>query len=227
MNLYVYSDESGVFDKTHNNFYVYGGLIILDNENRNNCSRKYRTAEKAIARRYRPGLELKATAIKNSDKGKLFRSMNQYDKFCVVVNQNHVLDSVFSDKKTKQRYLDFAYKMGLKHALECMIHKGVFKAEEIDNIYVFVDEHTTATNGKYELRESLLQEFKYGMHNWNYNLFFPPLFPNLQSVEVTFCNSEKKTLVRAADIIANRIYNNVLSGKDSSNIANLYLRELP
>lgn len=29
MNIYIYSDESGVFDKKHNNIYVFGGVIII------------------------------------------------------------------------------------------------------------------------------------------------------------------------------------------------------
>lgn len=29
MNIYIYSDESGVLDKQHNRYYVFGGLIFL------------------------------------------------------------------------------------------------------------------------------------------------------------------------------------------------------
>ena len=29
VDLYIYSDESGVFDKAHNEIFVYGGLIFL------------------------------------------------------------------------------------------------------------------------------------------------------------------------------------------------------
>ena len=29
MNIYIYSDESGVFDKEHNDYFVFGGLIFL------------------------------------------------------------------------------------------------------------------------------------------------------------------------------------------------------
>lgn len=32
MNIYVYSDESGVFDKEHNEYFVFGGLILLEQE---------------------------------------------------------------------------------------------------------------------------------------------------------------------------------------------------
>lgn len=56
------------------------------------------------------------------------------------------------------------------------------------------------------MQESLEQEFKYGTYNWDYSKAFPPLFPNLRSVTVEFCNSEKRTLIRAADIVANNIY---------------------
>ena len=69
-----------------------------------------------------------------------------------------------------------------------------------------MDEHTTATSGKYELREALEQEFKNGTFNYNWAKFYPPIFPQLEGVELKFCNSSKATLVRAADVIANKIY---------------------
>ena len=73
-------------------------------------------------------------------------------------------------------------------------------------MYFFVDEHTTATNGRYELHQALEKEYKYGTYNNNYTKYFPPLFPNLKSLNVEFCDSSSKILVRSADIIANHIY---------------------
>ena len=40
MNLYIYSDESGVFDKAHNNYFVFGGIICIDNNEKEMLSRK-------------------------------------------------------------------------------------------------------------------------------------------------------------------------------------------
>lgn len=117
-----------------------------------------------------------------------------------------VEDSIFSVKKSKQRYLDFAYKISVKRKFEDLIKRGIIIPNQVEGIYFFVDEHTTATDGKYELREALEQEFRFGTYNWNYSVFFPPLFPNVKTVDVCFCNSSKVTLVRAADIIANKIY---------------------
>ena len=81
-----------------------------------------------------------------------------------------------------------------------------FQAEAVRNLYFYVDEHTTATNGRYELREALEQEFKVGTYNWSYQTFFPPIFSSMETVNMEYCNSKNKLLVRAADIVANKIY---------------------
>jgi hypothetical protein len=218
VNLFVYSDESGVLDKTHNEKFVFGGLIFLDKESKDECIRKYREAEKAI---YTSGAvdrdkEVKASAVSNKNKNKLYRALNEYYKFGVVVSQKNMLDSIFDNKKTKQRYLDYAYKIGVKYALAKMIENGLFLASDVENIYFFVDEHTTATNGRYELREALEQELKFGTYNYHWNIFYEPLFPKMRCVNLKFCNSASKVLVRAADIVANKIYYISLNNNDYS-----------
>ena len=118
MNIYVYSDESGVFDKEHNEYFVFGGLILLGTGDKEIWSRKYSHVEnvirstKGVAKDY----ELKATHITNEEKGKLFRSLNNCYKFGVVIRENNVLDRIFQSKKDKQRYLDYAYKIAVKRA---------------------------------------------------------------------------------------------------------------
>ena len=48
MNIFVYSDESGVLDKVHNKVYVFGGLVYLSKNDRDVASRKYSKAEQDI-----------------------------------------------------------------------------------------------------------------------------------------------------------------------------------
>ena len=109
---------------------------------------------------------------------------------------------------------------------ENLICEGIISADEIENIYIYVDEHTTATDGRYELKEGLEQEFKLGTFNYAYNKFYPPIFKNIKSVNVNYCNSNSVTLIRAADIIANSIYyKTIRSIENTSN--NLYLTTLP
>lgn len=227
MNIYVYSDESGVFDYVHNEHYVFGGIILLGKEAKDDCERKYKHAESCIATNYKLGIELKASTISTSERAKLFRSVNAYDKFGVVISQAEVNKEIFGNKKSKQRYLDFAYKRGIKHAFQRMISFERFTPQDVEDILFYVDEHTTATDGRYELREGLLQEFKEGTFNFNFQKFFAPIFPEMHSLNLQYCNSAKQPLVRAADVIANRIYHEVISNNDPAIRDNLYIKKLP
>ncbi len=147
MDLFIYSDESGVFDKKHNEIFVYGGLIFIGRRRRDEYIRRYVTAEKAIrGNKYAIGDELKACRITNKEKGKLYRSLGGAMKFGVIVNQKNVLDRIFLSKKDKRRYLDYAYKIGLKKALQQLMLKGMI-GKRVGNVFVYNDEHTTATNG--------------------------------------------------------------------------------
>lgn len=208
MNLFVYSDESGVFDHKHNDLFVFGGLVFLSKEDKDITVRKYLRAERTIRRTslIQATHEVKATAISNKNKGKLFRSLNQVHKFGAIIHEKNILPQIFEAKKSRQRFLDYVYKISVKRKLESLIQSKTIIPTAVKNLYFFVDEHTTATDGRYELQEALKQEFLYGTYNGNYSCFFPPIFPNLQSVHVNFCNSKNVTLVRASDIVANRLF---------------------
>lgn len=233
LNIFVYSDESGVLDKQHNDVFVFGGILLLSKEERDIAVRKYSAAENAVRAggEYGKCTELKACMISAKEKRSLYRSLNQYYKFGVVVEQKRVLDKIMADKKSKQRYLDYVFKIGIKRLLEELIRRKIIVPAEIENMYFFADEHTTSTNGLYELRESLEEEFKRGMYSSNFTTFFPPLFPNIQSVELKFCNSSSVRLIRAADIIANRVFHDAVSGIRNNRFDNngnkLYISTLP
>ncbi len=228
MRIFIYSDESGVFDKKHNDLFVYGGIILLSKEQRDQAAQRYSHAEKKVRNKisFNPNKEVKATTIPKKYRPILYKATKNYIKFGVVIRQKVLHDQVFAHKKTKQRYLDYAYKRGVKECLLCLIRAGLIDSKEVEEIYVFADEHTTATDGRYELRESLEQEFKIGTFNLKWNKFFPPLFPNLKVVNLTLCNSESTTLVRAADIIANNLLRHSEEGA-LSNIQEICTIELP
>lgn len=215
MNIYIYSDESGVFDKKHNDYFVFGGIICIGTNNKNIWSRKYAAAEKALRKNVGIPInqEMKACFLKNKQKHNLYRLLNNCYKFGAIISQQKIMDRIFKSKKDKQRYLDYAYKISVKNALLSLINKGIIKPKEIEYIYFYVDEHTTATNGRYELREGLEQELKLGTYNLNYDHFFPPILPDVNYIELKFCNSASEFLIRAADIVANHFYYIALNQK--------------
>lgn len=229
-NIYIYSDESGVFDRFHNDYFVFAGVIFFSEEEKDIASRKFAHVEKTIrsSGQYQKDIELKACRISNQQKGKLYRSLNGVYKFCVVIKQKNVNYKIYSNKKHKQRYLDYAYKIVLKKCFEILIENKYMSARKIRVIFVNADEHVTATDGKYELRESLLNEFKNGTFNPTWEKHFDPVFPYLRDVEVRFCNSKKVLLVRAADIIANRCYHDALKFHGSvEEKRNMFIYYLP
>lgn len=230
MNIFVYSDESGVFDNVHNEIFVFGGVVFLGKDEKDNCSRMYSKAEKDIRHSLGipKGTEVKASILHASDKNSLYRSLNKVFKFGVVVRQKEVHKQIFSCKKDKQRYLDFAYKIAVKRFFQKLIAEGIVDPESVENIYFFIDEHSTATSGCYELKEALERELKTGTFNADWNIFYNPIFPALVSLQLEFCNSEAKILVRAADIVANRIYYLSQNQHDLSEVVNrLYVTKLP
>lgn len=227
MELFIYSDESGVFDNKHNIYYTYGGLILADRNLRDNVSRKYIGAERNIGKSYKSGIELKASLLSNKHKTKLYGSVKPYVKFGAIIDQREVREEIFNHKESKQRYLDYVYKMALKNAFIGMENNNLIEFDKITKLNVFVDEHTTATNGRYELRQSLMQEFKTGTFNWSWNTFYPPIFTNLADVTLQHCNSAKVPLIRASDIIANRLYYLSTHDKQVAVDNNLYIKYFP
>lgn len=213
MNIFVYGDESGVFDKAHNDVFVFGGLVFLDKDARDVAARKYSAAEKKIRPQY-GSVELKASILKPKHKSGLFRSTNGEIRFAFVVDQQRVNDAIFSHKKSKQRYLDYVFKVGLKRVFQRLIADGAISPDEVSSIYVRFDEHTTATDGRYELREGMEEEYKHGTFNYAYNTYHAPVFPKMRGiVDLTFKDSSVDTLVRASDIIANQVWFHEVSGR--------------
>lgn len=230
MNIFVYSDESGVFDHVHYRYFVYGGILLLDKNARDTATRKYIHAENVIKQNNGMGSqdEAKANRISNKAKGSLFRSLNNIVKFGVVIELDKINAYIWKTPKHKQRFLDYAYKISVKRCLEALIKEGRINPENVKNLYFYVDEHTTATNGRYELCESIEQEFKTGQFSPTWQVFHPPLFPDLESVSVQYRDSKSTVLVRAADIVANRIFYYANNNPTySSSEDNLYVIRMP
>ena len=205
----VFSDESGVFDKNKNKFFVFGGLILdAEKDEVSKVASLYTNMENHMRCKseYSELGELKANSLSFQDRRRIFATLVPFNKFGVVIQLDALLERIFASKKSKQRFQDYAYKIGLKNAFKELIYKGLMHADEAYRFNVIVDQHQTATDGRYELEEGLLQEFKEGTYNMRFDEFFEPIFSNTQSLRVILADSKDNILVRAADIIANRVY---------------------
>lgn len=220
MKVYVYADESGTFDKTHNELFVYGGIVVPGKEAKDELERRYLAVEDSI--KSEPGSidagdEAKACRLSMKERKRLFRVVekSRCRQFGYIVQQGKLKDAVFATKATRQRYLDWALKMGIKLCVNSMFKDGSLLKSDVDKLAVFVDEHSSSTAGKYNLCESINEEFRTGIYNPETNTEFAPVFsPDFPKIPVGYLNSEKTTLIRAADVTANWIY---CAERDKSN----------
>lgn len=212
MKLYVYVDESGTFDKSHNELFVYGGIVVMGTEAKDNLERKYQSIENRI--RSNLGVkasvgEMKASKLPMHHRKRLFHAADGLPcrRFGVVVNQRLLDNSVFLSKGAKQRYLDWALKIGIKRCVLKILKDGDVKIDSISKMAVYVDEHSSSTTGRYNLEETINEEFRFGVYNPDLNIFYEPIFsPKFPAIPVRYLNSEKVPLIRAADVTANWVY---------------------
>lgn len=68
MRIFIYSDESGVFDKKHNDIFVYGGLILLSKEQKEEAAQRYSHAEKTVREKLSFNPKKRSEGNNNPDK---------------------------------------------------------------------------------------------------------------------------------------------------------------
>lgn len=74
-------------------------------------------------------------------------------------------------------------------------------------IYLISKDSTgTKTDGIYSLERSIEEELTKGISNFDYGKFFPPLLKGNFNLNLLYCDSNCNTLIRASDILANRVW---------------------
>lgn len=232
MDLYIFSDESGIFDSKHYDLFVYAGLIIIGKQDMDMLSRRYLGLEKNLRKKtkYKNTGELKARHLDDCDRKKLLKLFSRVLKFAVLVDLKKLdQEFVFKNQKSKQRYMDFAYQTVLRKAFELMLHENIVKLEEELSIFIHEDNHHIATGIKCSKEEAIFQDLQSGTYVPGSGMFIPPLFPNLQKVSVTLHDSVQATLIRGADLIANTVYVSAMKDNTASlsDIPLLLLTNLP
>lgn len=234
MHLYIYCDESGVFDKKHNNFYVMSGYIFLSQGETSIAAAKYSSVEKNIRKikRIPKEQEIKASFLRKDFKSKrrLLNSLNDYTRFAIIIKLQEVIEKIYDHKKDKQRFQDYAFSRGIKEILLKLKNNEILNLDEIENITVNFDNRPIASSGKYDLKTSLLKELRDGKFNINWDWFIPGILKNLKKIKLNYLNSENNYLIRASDIVANSVWHKALSEpslKDLKDNKALYIIKLP
>lgn len=200
-------DDSGVLHKNEpSGYFVYAGFVFTDRKTLNSAKRKYIHANKALKEALGRTDELKAANLKPKQKRSLFNSVKEYDSIAAVVEISRVYDHILADKKSICRYKDYALKRCVKNKLERLLVDGAISKDKDVKLSIYIDEQLTATNGYYDLRDSIMEELQYGIVNFNYGIRHPHLFDANVTVDIQYCDSSQNYMIQASDILANRIW---------------------
>lgn len=205
--VYFYFDDSGVL---HNNapcnYFVYAGLSFIDHKEKEKSKRLYKNISNKIKESLEVEGELKSAGLAPKHKSSLYRSIKNIDSIGVSVDISRVYNSILSNKKSIHRYKDYVLKMAVKKQIKYYIDNGLINANEDVKIIVNIDEQATATDGFYGLRDSIFEELKKGIVNFDYGKFHEPIFSEMVEIEVNYCDSSCNHLIQASDVLANRIW---------------------
>lgn len=227
--IYFYFDDSGVLHRNApNRFFVYAGLVFLDSSDKDSAKRKYCNVNKKIKKSLGVSGELKACHLERKHKNSLYRTIKDIESAGLTVEIKRVNSNILDHKKSIHRYKDYVLKMLIKEKLKELINRDLINSKEDVRIMIYVDEQATATNGYYNLKESVYEELKNGVQNFNYGIFYPPIFKGRVTVSVQYCDSKNHYLIQASDILANRIWTSfMVSNEELRNIPNHRCLRLP
>ncbi|KJU89062.1 DUF3800 domain-containing protein [Streptococcus parasanguinis] len=202
----IFIDDSGVFHSNHN-YFVYAGFCFISDEDKISAKKRYRSLNTKIKKEKGVEGELKASNIEKKHKNTLYKVLRNEISFSVSVNLKRVHSGVMKDKKSRQRFKDYALRRVVKELFKKLLEQGAISKGDDIELYLNIDQQGIATNGLYGLGEGIHEEFKYGINNFNYGNFYPPILEGEFIVYTKSCISANDYLIQAADILANRVWN--------------------
>lgn len=205
-------DDSGVLHKNaQEKYFVYAGYVFTNRDVLNDAKRKYIHANKKLKKALGRTDELKAANLKSKHKRSLFNTVKEYASAAAVVDIDKVYDYILSSKKSICRYKDYVLKRCIKDKLKRLIADGIISKSEDITISIYIDEQLTATDGYYDLRDSIMEELKYGIANFDYGIRHPHIFEADVKVNIEYCDSSHNYMIQASDILANRIWHSYIN----------------
>ena len=215
-DIYFFFDDSGVLHSSEpSGYFVYAGYVFLNREELEAAKRKYIHANKQIKKATGRIDELKAYGLQAKHKRALFNAVRGYDSISLVVDIGNVYPYILSDKRSICRYKDYVLKRCIKRKLQEYISNGKLNAAEDVRLHINIDEQLTATNGYYGLQDSIVEELRYGIANFNYGVMHSNVFAGDVQVELRYCVSKNNYMIQASDILANRIWTSYTKNREN------------
>lgn len=204
--IYIYVDDSGTLN-THSegDFFVYAGYYFTTQKERDLALRKYRAVVERLKKSIHFRKELKAAHLNRKTKNELFKVLKSFSSFSTRIKISK-LNINLTEKKSRQRYQDYALKRIIKKVICSLIEENKLKNGDGISILLYIDQQPTSTNGFYDLEHSIYEEFHEGVTNPYYGFIKPILKDSNLTIKIKYRDSKYDYLVQASDILANRVW---------------------
>ena len=210
--IFFFDDSGTLHRNERSGYFVYAGFVFTDRLSVEEAKRKYIHANRAIKKVLERDDELKAANLELKYRRSLFNSVREYESLAVVVDISRVYNYILDDKKSICRYKDYILKRCVKNKLKRLISDGAISPDDDIHITIYIDQQLTATDGYYDLRDSIREELQYGIVNFDYSVIHQHLFDSLVKVDIHYCDSKTNYMIQACDILANRIWSSYRDG---------------
>lgn len=205
--IYFCLDDSGKLNKNEE-FCIYSGFVTSNLHELEDKKRKYKSIRNDIWKKliYQGVNELKGSNLKNKDRIRLLKFI--YSNFVTLgfkINNKKIINKdILTNKNLRLRYKDFALKTLIKEFIIKEINIKKLNPHKPIKIIINLDQESTKTSGYHSLEESIYEELKYGINNFNYSQKNPKpiLFSDLK-IEKNTLSSKDSIVAQISDLIAN------------------------
>jgi len=129
----------------------------------------------------------------------LIKNSEYAHSFATTIYNRDIPLAVLNVKHSRGRRTDYYQKRIIKKIIKKLIIEKEIDPHKHLTLIIRIDESPQATDGKYNLEESIIEELLYGITNYDYGCTFPPtLFGGLK-VDLKYVNSKETALVQASD----------------------------
>lgn len=213
--VYINIDDSGKLVNSEK-VAIYAGLVFISKKEKDKFITQYRSIVKDIKCKYcKENIssctkntacpELKHNMLKPKHIRQLINYVKRYSILCCVINNDKVYSNIKNDTASRGRFLDYALKLLVKQTIKGLIKENAINPNVPTKLVINIDEQTTKTNGYYNLRDSIMEELKYGIYNFNYATKHLPIINAELDIKICYQKSEKSYLIQAADLVAGNI----------------------
>ena len=211
--IYINLDDSGKLT-TSESISVYGGIVFFSAKEKDDYMRQYKKINEEIKCFYCKSNvnncnykcpEIKNTNIKNKDKRRIMNLIGKYYTIALVIKNNEVYHKIKKDKASKERFIDYTIKRLIVELIKEIIKNGKINSQLSLSLIINIDEQSTKTNGYYNLKDSIKEELKYGITNFNYGMQIKPILSGNLNIKLTYRDSSLNFGIQSADLVAGTV----------------------